>query len=289
MYTPTFMKKQIFECITPVIALMVSLLPGCKKASDLLKDNPTAAFCPCRIREFNYDGLFQSRDIRVNYNAAGDPVFAGADHGSTGNPNWFFRYNPHGSLTDLIGRYDNTDDGFAESWDRYFYDGHGRIVKDSAYFFPHIINGQPTIDPVYFTSVEIILYEYDHKDRISKESLISTNHTQVTSYAYDVRGNRMEPVVEYSTYPLAKSAGVVGGMLAYDNKINYHRTSKVWMFVDKDYSVNNPLPADYAYNGFGLPVTIVEPEGTTARFLSVAHAVYEFKSVGIRYDCQGGL
>jgi len=56
----------------------------------------------------------------------------------------------------------------------------------------------------------------------------------------------------------------------YDDKINYHRTNRVWMFIDRDYSVNNPVIATYEYNDFGLPTRIVPFEGTVGSFAAAA-------------------
>ena len=267
-----------------ILALAFLLLPGCKKATDFLKDNPSAAFCPCQIRQFSFEGSFYQDTVRFSYNAAGDPVSAIRVQASTGNPNWFFRYDTHGRLTDLIGRYGTTDQGGAERWNRYFYDAQGRIVKDSAYDFPGVVDDRPVIDPIYYTGVDIVLYEYDLKNRVSKETFIAGNFTLVTNYTYDAHGNRMAPVVTQTSGTRTSLA-----VRTYDDKINYHRTSKVWMFIDKDYSVNNPLTATYDYNGFGLPITIVSADGADQNFLSVSHCSYAFTSAAIKYNCQGAL
>lgn len=284
------MKKQLFRLFTSVIGLSIFLLPGCKKATDYLKDNPTAAYCPCKIRQFNYAGSSVlgtqhggTDTVRFTYNAAGDPVSGIRVHPGTGYPNWFFRYDGHGRLTDLIGLYGQTDEGFAESWNRYFYDGQDRIVKDSAYFFPGVVDNHPILDPLLFSSVDIFLYEYDAKNRVTKEALVFGSGF-TTTYSYDSRGNRIGPV-----YGLTSGKHSGPATAAYDDKINYHRTSKVWMFIDKDYSVNNPITATYHYNSFGLPVSIVPFTGTLQNFLSVSHTSYEFESATIEYDCNGAL
>lgn len=86
------------------------------------------------------------------------------------------------------------------------------------------------------------LYEYDDKKRIIKVtktfSLGSTYPTEIYQYQYDGNGNLVTP-------------GEV-----YDNKINFHRTNKIWMFLDRDYSVNNPFTAN-AYNSNHLATKLV--------------------------------
>jgi len=42
-------------------------------------------------------------------------------------------------------------------------------------------------------------------------------------------------------------------MIASDDKIYPHRTNKVWMLIDMDYSVNNVFTAS-AYKSSGLPL-----------------------------------
>src|SRR5882724_8435737 len=265
------MKKYNYHSITAVIALVISLLPGCRKAIDFLEDNPTAAFCPCRIAQFGYTGLFGTDTVTFTYNSAGDPVTGIRVHPGTGNPNFFFRYDQRGRFTDLIGGFGQTTfDRGVESWDRYFYDGRGRIVKDSAYFFPGIVNGNPTIDSRLLTSVEINTYEYDTKNRVSEQTVVfSPGFSLVNSYSYNADGN-------------------LAGHY-YDDKINYHRTNRVWMFIDRDYSVNNPVIATYEYNDFGLPTRIVPFEGTAGSFAAAAHTRYEYVDADIRYSCLGKL
>lgn len=273
------MEKQLCLRITPVMLSVVLLASGCKKATDYLKDNPTSAYCPCQIRQFNYAGSSTlgtqngTKDtVRFTYNAAGDPVTGIRAHPGTGYPNWYFRYDKQGRFTDLIGTYNRVETGAVESWVRWFYDGQGRIVKDSLYTYPAVVNDRPAFDPKY-TAVEISLFEYDVKNRVSKESFETGGFIIVTNYTYDAHGNLIGP----------------SSKRVYDDKINYHRTNKIWMFIDKDYSVNNPVTAAYDYNAFGLPISIVPFSGTVQSFLSVAHTAYEFEKATIVYDCQGAL
>lgn len=42
----------------------------------------------------------------------------------------------------------------------------------------------------------------------------------------------------------------------YDNKLNMNRTNSVWMFITRDYSVNNPFTAKQ-YNDKELPVFVI--------------------------------
>jgi len=62
-----------------------------------------------------------------------------------------------------------------------------------------------------------------------------TTHRGGGDFTYDAAGNR---------------AAVV-----HDNKLNLNRTSKVWMFLTRDYSVNNAFVAN-RYNLNNLPTLL---------------------------------
>jgi hypothetical protein len=39
--------------------------------------------------------------------------------------------------------------------------------------------------------------------------------------------------------------------------LNIHRTNTIWMFIDRDYSINNPVDnGSDTYNSVGLPISI---------------------------------
>jgi hypothetical protein len=271
------MRKNLPFFMTPLFLSVISVLfflPGCKKVFDYLLDHPDAAPCFCRIEQFSYSSNnsvgFEGngRDTVVfSYNTAGNPTTAIRPYPGTGYPNFAFRYDQHERLTDLIGVYqiDNISNGvIAESWHRYFYDSRNRIVIDSFYLFPLIENGRPTIGD--HGALSFLNYDYDAEDRIIAA------HVHIGSIAYT------------STYSYDSNGNLVGS--AHDNKVNLHRTNKIWMFLDRDYSMNNPLPANYSYNSFGLPVKIVPPSGTQGSFFSVIETALEYTEADIRYTCK---
>ena len=251
------MKKELCLLLMAITVGILSILPGCKKAFDPDRSQ-------YNIKQFSCVGSPLGTERNENdtmwftYNVNGDPVTGIRARVSTGYPNFLFRYDHHGRFTDLIGVYGTTlTDGGVESWTRYFYDDLNRIVSDSFYSFPAIINGQPTIGE--YSGFIISTYEYDSKDRISKV----TRGSFSTPYSYDEQGNL---------------AGI-----PHDNKINYHRTNKIWMFIDRDYSLNNPATASYTYNSAGLPTEIVPFPGTVGVFMSVAETSLEFSRADIKY------
>jgi len=234
------------------------VLPGCKKIT-----HPGVACC--NITRFAYAGSPLGVGRQVNdtmwftYSSSGNPVSGIRAFPSTGYPNFFFRYDHFNKFTDLIGAYGHTALDGVESWTKYFYDGRGRIVRDSFYTFPEIVNGRPTLG-VHSGFINTT-YEYDSEDRIIK---VIGDHRN-TTFSYNEQGNLIGRV--------------------YDDKINIHRTNKIWMFIDRDYSVNNPATATYTYNAVGLPTKIVPFTGTVMNFMSVAETSLEFSQADIEYDC----
>ncbi len=203
--------------------------------------------------------------MQITYNSAGNPVKGIRTDASTGSPNVFFKYDIHNRLTDLISDVATTlpAEGIVEAWQKYFYDDHNRIVKDSLYAFPTIINGMP--DTVPHGSVYIITYEYDSKNRIIKVITDVGSSNLVETFAYDAAGN------------------LVG--TPHDNKVNIHRTNKIWMFLDRDYSVNNPATATYTYNEFDLPKKIVPYVGTGGSFMSLSYTAITYVEAEVKYNC----
>ncbi|HXD78819.1 MAG TPA: hypothetical protein VN616_13470 [Puia sp.] len=230
------MKKNILG-IALLSAIGVSVaVPGCKKALDYWQDhNGAGAY---RIVKMTYSGIYEPLDsIQFTYNAWGDPVNGIRSRTGTGYTNFLFRYDYQHRLTDQINTY-GTDLSYVvspESWDRFFYDDKGRIAVDSLYFFPDIVDGRPV--PGKFGVVTLLYYDYDALDRIIRVSMVQQGEVFfVSTYAYDASGN-------------------LEGR-PHDDKLNFRRTNRVWMFLSRDYSLNNPLNAVYSYNRAGLPLTI---------------------------------
>ncbi len=255
----------IFSCCA-VLASTLFLFSGCKKLLDYIGEHPgQGGSSYCAIKEFAYKGLFLNADtLRFAYNGAGNPVSVIRRVPRTGAPNFFFQYDKKNRLTDLVGSYGPTVHDVLEIWNIYFYDAAGRIVKDSVYFFPEIVDGHPTAGE--FGSAWVILYEYDTKDRVSKTSAVfSPDFSQDETFSYDAAGNRTGDT--------------------YDNKVNFHQTNKIWMFLDRDYSVNNPVTkASYTYNSAGLPATVSVSDGAL-NFLTIPGEGEGYVNAGIKYDC----
>ncbi|HTI10411.1 MAG TPA: hypothetical protein VL832_17710 [Puia sp.] len=258
-------KKPAFSAI--IIAGILLIGPACNKWIDYMANHPVVGHC--QIRQFSFVDRFGGADtMNFTYNSWDDPVAGLRPGPRTGAPNFFFRYDRQHRLTELIGAYGMAPlEQGVESWNKYFYDGSGRIVKDSLYFFPDIVDGHPTHGE--FGTTSQYWYEYDSRDRISKVTWLiegSSNPT-VTTYTYDPNGNLVGPA-------------------AYDNKLSFRLTNKIWMFLDRNYSINNPAIAAYTYNQTGLPTTIDCFPGNSAEFMTVPSTSLSYTKAVIGYNCR---
>jgi hypothetical protein len=184
------------------------------------------------------------------YNSKGDPEKVIVDHQLTGTQNIGFKYDKYGRLQEYSAYYDNGGFDFIH---RYKYDNN-RIVIDSQYsainsFFPPLVT-------LYYV-------KYDKLNRVIQDSVTIHDKTIfVSNYVYDAKGN-------------------LSNGNDYDDKMNLHRTNKVWMFIDRNYSVNNPVGAS-SYQA-GLPLGY-PPTQRDIFFLTAS--AYGNGGVTIFYDCK---
>ena len=251
--------KTFFTAVGMATILMIS--QGCQKLMDYIQLHPTAELPICQIRQFNILQQYGGPDtLKFTYNYWRDPISILRAYPGTGAPNYFFHYDNQHRLIETIGAYGQTPlESGVESWEKYFYDGNGRIIEDSLYFFPDIVDGQPVLGQYGINS--LYLFGYDAEGRINKVVLnrggASHPYTETYTYAYDGNGNLTGPA-------------------SYDNKINFRRTNKIWMFLDRNYSLNNPAPASYSYNQVGLPTKIDWPSGYQGQLYDLPGKFYKF-------------
>ena len=152
----------------------------------------------------------------------------------------------------------NTADGGGLYYHKYIYanPGNSNIVVDSTYVFPEFQNGYL----IHYYGGSASYLTYDKAGRIIKDSTVFQGQsTRVENYVYDVNGN-------------------LSGR-SYDDRTNINQTNAIWMFVNRDYSINNPFVADM-YNSDDLPTRINLPAESGARFLQF------FRQATISYGCQ---
>jgi hypothetical protein len=207
----------------PVAVAIVLFISSCKKNLPFYSHNCDVPF---NITSFRYRAQYTGWDtVTISYDQWNNPVRATRPNPSTGAPNFLFRYDAAHRLTDWIGPYrDGFPNGGAEFWHRYYYDGRNNIVIDSEYSLVSLVNGQIS----RYAEGKVAHLSYDDKGRVVQETGLYGVPTNTTTYSYDSAGNLDQ-----------------GG--PYDDKVNFRRTNKVWMFIDRQYSVNNPFDAD-AYN-----------------------------------------
>ena len=232
------MKKLALSFAT---AILLFSLSGCQKLLEYAESHGYPVPVKSLIQKLDYrNDVFPNQtenSFTFLYNSAHDPIYALRANVSTGTPQFVFRYNASGLLTDLIAAYDTAiAEGHIESWHKYFYNAGGDIVTDSAIWGPTVADGQPTKGAHGLGYAAT--YEYDAQHRMIRYKVFSDQTPGVvidSVYSYDTHGNKTG--------------------IGHDNKVNFNRTSRVLQFLDQDYSVNNPSAA-YTYNKDGLPTSI---------------------------------
>jgi len=231
-----------------ILIAFAVLFYGCRKFD--LKFQDPAQHCMIKMMT----GLLGEEQIihrRFTYDEFGNPVaaeYVETDDG-TGTPNFYFYYNDRHQLIRYTGY----------STHLLSYNSIGQVIIDSAYYY--YTGGDARYEDKYY---------YDLFGRISK--VVSTFYYDIyeseevgtvttTNYKYDRRGNLIIP-------------GVI-----YDNKTSLSRTHPIWMFINKDYSLNNAVKAT-SYNSEGLPLTFSEYN----RFLESSIFIQT-----VEYDCEAGL
>lgn len=231
------MSRVVFAISVLFASLALSLNSCVKNFDSEVKE-------PCRILEFTYYekypqwGYYDTVVAKFFYDHRGNPTSIIYNGTTTGRPNLFFKYDSKGRLVEFYGLYPG-----AKGFDFYqipIYDDNNVIVADSFY-----ISGSDTTDRLWYTqNVFLGKYEYDSKGRIIRydydiyfpmNPAFGLRHDEVR-YSYDERGNKIDT------------------RFVYDDKKNFLSTHPILQFINRDYSVNNPIQA-LSYNRFGLPLT----------------------------------
>jgi hypothetical protein len=202
----------------------------------------------CRIESIWLNPGTLSQEFRlIAYDQFENPTFITSPLVATGRPFRSFKYD---SWHRLVGYLEGYSNNAFETWHFYGFDAQGRIGVDSGYTFGSAVTGKPT-NYLYRTISNL---SYDAQNRIVSSANVITpdpNHPMVPpsmnteTWTYNAAGNR-------------EGAGI-----NYDNKLNLHRTNDIWMFLARDYSMNNPFTAT-TYNSTGYPTVINVP---FARFI----------------------
>ncbi|SFD98767.1 YD repeat-containing protein [Chitinophaga sp. CF118] len=269
------MKSFLFVSAFAMLVIAGFTLSGCHKGQNIHPCAPA-----CQITKVMGDlGRNGEHSFDIIYNNKGNPVSMLRSNVGIGRPNFVFRYDHKGRLTDFYGVYSapgQPDPSSSyEAWHKYYYDAKNRIILDSTFDFGTIgSDNEPIPNTIRYPNgvMNISTYVYDSQNRIIKSTDTQGSNTTIRTllYTYNNAGN-LESVLDPSVEP--------GSMPQYffDNKINYHRLNGIWQFLDRDYSVNNPMPAD-TYNSYGLPIVINLPSHYTGYFVTTnfSHAEFEY-------------
>jgi hypothetical protein len=259
------MKFIINAAYAAILASVIFIFPGCKKAFDYIRDRVSADQTPCRIKKLTFDynpiGLYSLHGVfDFTYNRQGNPVSIVRENidNDYGDQEYemHFRYNKQNQLTDYELNYNGAFG--VVIWHRYSYPDKNTVV-DTAFDYTGSYNDPEP--PHAAEDFRVWINKLDAKGRIIKNTEIAEFGPFITNYEYDERGNQIRPGV------------------TYDNQINLYQTNKVWMLINNDYSVNNPLTTPdqiTAYNQFGLPL----------HFAASGYLfVYNFYQMDVEYDC----
>lgn len=252
--------KQMFVLLS-AIALM--LFTSCKK--DFLHGHPDEVLNCCKVEKLlNYaNSSTDTMTLTFHYDQWSNPVYVERNTTTDWSYlNYIFRYDSRNRLSDFIGIFNtlNEFDGTGYwFWHRYKYDNKDRIIADTTYWPDPIAEVPPPGPNTVLELTDSI--EYDVKNRIVKEKTTIFNFTipdllEIHHITYTYGGDdNLHSKVDISY--LSDNPGVKNydttRYTTYDDKVNIHRTNKIWMVVDRDFSLNNTYPAQ-EYNNFGLPV-----------------------------------
>lgn len=247
--------RRQFACLILIVLTIV----GCNKVADFLRGNKDGDMKYCNIKKVAFK-YYEAREMTFSYNASGNPVSVYMDPSGTAAPSRYFSYDKKNRLTRMIGVY-NQDTTSFEVLRLYYHDSKDRIIRDTGWGFGHTSNGVP----IDYYGKDVTHYEYDKWDRIIRISITELypqpRQPLIYTYEYDADGN------------------LIGDGLVYDNKISYRRTNKIWMFLDKNYSVNNAFRAK-RYNNNHLPLQIDLPmNDQSAIFLyqNMQHSTFTYE------------
>jgi hypothetical protein len=190
-------------------------LSSCKKDGGSCNCTPVATVC--RVESYSFPWETYAHKITFSYNAQNDPL----SYVVTANDTIFiearfFKYDDQNRLTGTL--YSSTDSAYPASIPtRYTYPDDSTIID---------IIGRDT-------------FHLDNKSRVVRISYsdVFEGYPLGSVFRYDADGN------------LIRRDGEV-----YDkNSKNIRSTSKVWQFLDLDYSVNMSTHEGYDYTAAGLP------------------------------------
>jgi len=237
--------------------------------------HPDNTLKQCRIKQILEFNIFDSDTLFWNfkYNIWGDPIRITPSLNGTGQPEIFFRYDNQHRLTDYFGAYREELRAY-EFWLHFDYLPN-KFVLQKGYTLGPIINGNP-VPSLQLPSIAYL--QFDMLGRLVRDS---TNYPSIftpiliQTYTYNSTGNLAH---FKSVNQLTGSTDQEIYYTNYDNKVNISRTNRIWMFINRNYSVNNWTPAE-SYNQYGLPLKWRGTQGNRFIYRNIDDA-------DIKYECR---
>jgi hypothetical protein len=259
------MRKKFWFLNILVIGISLLFLPGCKKVLDYISHNPNGTAANCRIEMITSNYVIPAEDYifydtaRFAYNADDNPVSIEYTYpGVVYTYNRAFTYDQNKRLRTYIHHYGSPKE-YVLFWHKYEYVNNNLII-DTTFQYAY---GDFTVQdrPDSYDHFDITRYELDNYGRVIKEQ--GPGARANLTFTYDSNGNLIRPGVTYS------------------NKTNIRQTSKVWMFLDRDYSINSPEGAASKFNHSKLPVKLNEMP-----FVFYDDEAFPFKDIVVSYKCK---
>lgn len=240
------MKKITTYLIVFAFSFFLLAFSGCKKVWDYVKKHPDGVADNCRIDHIYFSFEHNDEDngfriykdtINFTYNAAGNPLsmkYAHTKYNLGLDPfssDKLFKYDNKNRLVvylEDVSKFSVENDYSCLFWHKYTYIN-DHLVVDSTFGYGrgnYLVNDRPEGDGI--TADLVTKFTLDDWGRIIKAG--------ETVYNYDAAGNLIRPGFTYT------------------NKNNLKQTSKTWMFIARDYSINAPTGEATSYNSNNLPI-----------------------------------
>jgi hypothetical protein len=241
--------------------VFATFLTGCQKLIDYIhKGNGNSVSDICQVQTVSSTGQYGSSNYVFNYNKRNDLESIITTPLSTGNPNTFFIYDKKQRCSQVISSFTSTPTtpgGSVWGWHKFDYNKADQIIRDTAYAFTEIGPDGVVMPSTHYMTVSSIQYDAYNRVVASIDSVWyfgSFTNTYYYAYKYDERGNLVYQArqLRIAANPM-QTANDTFRLAPYDDKISIRQTNKMWMFIDRNYSVNNSF-SGATYNSFGLPV-----------------------------------
>jgi hypothetical protein len=246
--------KKLLAALPAMLICIELLTMSCKKTGGG-HDLPGTDSGSCRItmirRIKSFEGNLISADssegFKFFYNVKGDPIaIRDTLTVSISNYNRYFRYDLQSRLTDYMVTFPFGDE--AIEWHKYEYPA-PNIVTDT------IFELNNTADPYgpapLFTPGQGRRLQVDSLDAEGRLAAVfdvsfpDMTRTLNRRFTYNTNGNLV----------------ISNPAVTYDDKVNVYRVNKVFQFIYKDFSRNNPIPVgaggqSAVYNQLGYPTEL---------------------------------